>query len=651
MVGVLKFEEGLEFATFDSLRKSMQTHRYQVYKFVTEQIKSWDFERSVIKVMQLRERYITSLSKSGYDYDTSLKAMACHRLIRLLTQKRSDAEIKPVQLFSPKSGTPGISESLSVDDCVNALKHVVANEQVLVAINNKCINIYESGFSISKRGKAILKSMYLFTPLDRSTSIKNGFQNSRRKKKAKGSSRVLQRFDEYNEILMIYRSLGDLYQGYHTISDAHLTFFRQVLEQLRGARTVKKINIPKSSRSLSIALQYSPSVQSSNDPNIDDEEFNSPDDKTNFPTLIGFLKLDESEEKISFRVFPRNLDALIFLCETYESTSTNLKALYAESLISSIIETLPKWDVVGKNVEVPRKEGINCVCITDNTKCDCGPKILTEIDLIVVHHELDLCVVVEVKDYSYWKGYINGEKFDSRQLNYSEAAKKMTVKQDWVSENYDFHLVEPVIVTTLPEAFSEIDDVPIIFSRYFCEFLKQRAKQKDMQEIRVSNYQYPQIGYLDCYQKAIASSEKVKKAQKDIKMEIQEIGDSLKNLDQREREITGLISTHGEEYRLVNSKLGRLYKELKDAQSGSSKGDWERMAQSTIIATTKEEINTLRLEKQRINEKRTQLSQELSSTCEESKKLSEWQYSLRGEQASLAKKYRQSYFLCNPTCE
>jgi hypothetical protein len=98
--------------------------------------------------------------------------------------------------------------------------------------------------------------------------------------------------------------------------------------------------------------------------------------------------------------------------------------------------------------------------------------VITEIDIIAKSTKNPgRLITFEVKDFSFWKGWVWRQGSDIRQQYYEKAVNKLAIKENYIKEKYECETVESFIVTSIPESNDRIDKTQLIFLSDLTEFL------------------------------------------------------------------------------------------------------------------------------------------------------------------------------------
>jgi hypothetical protein len=153
-----------------------------------------------------------------------------------------------------------------------------------------------------------------------------------------------------------------------------------------------------------------------------------------------------------------------FFLRSYIDEEQKRKAMIAEQAIQDLVREDPIWKVVEQNIEIASIDGTP----------------ITEIDILIENsRNSGYFLLVEVKDYSFWKHWIHGGGIVSREKYYKKAAEKLQTKEQFIKETHEYHTIEKVIVSSIPEIWDRIDEIEIIEMMRFREYLKAKRKGKD----------------------------------------------------------------------------------------------------------------------------------------------------------------------------
>ena len=132
------------------------------------------------------------------------------------------------------------------------------------------------------------------------------------------------------------------------------------------------------------------------------------------------------------------------------------KSRRAELAVCDVIEDNGYWKVLDSNRDVIFE----------------GSEVITEIDIIAKSTKNPgRLITFEVKDFSFWKGWVWRQGSEIRQQYYEKAVDKLAIKENYIREKYECDTVESFIVTSIPESNDRIGQTQLIFLSDLTEFL------------------------------------------------------------------------------------------------------------------------------------------------------------------------------------
>ena len=162
-------------------------------------------------------------------------------------------------------------------------------------------------------------------------------------------------------------------------------------------------------------------------------------------------KITPSKDKIKFEIGVGSFSYFATFLLGFDRETLTEKSKSAELAVRRVFEENGHFEIVDTNTDI---------------ECDKRKLPITEIDIIAKSKvPIDgehLWIHCEVKDYSYWKGWLFGQGIPVRRSYFLKAVSKLSVKEDFIKKKYSCSKVKSVIVTTIREVFDEINDIPII---------------------------------------------------------------------------------------------------------------------------------------------------------------------------------------------
>ncbi len=165
--------------------------------------------------------------------------------------------------------------------------------------------------------------------------------------------------------------------------------------------------------------------------------------------LVALYEGEENNKKI-FVIGLEAFSLFTTFLESFDLEALEDKAHLAEEAVKDIIEMSNTWEIVNMRYEVVENEGEE-------------DKVITEIDIIAKKiDEPSTYILIEVKDYSFWGGWIYGGS-ERKRTYYKEAAKKMELRKKIIAEEFNAKKVYSLFVSSVPEPFAEISGIPVVF--------------------------------------------------------------------------------------------------------------------------------------------------------------------------------------------
>jgi hypothetical protein len=159
------------------------------------------------------------------------------------------------------------------------------------------------------------------------------------------------------------------------------------------------------------------------------------------------VNLVNIKEKVDFKIGIGALTMFVMFLLGFDKDHLDEKAQRAEIAVKDIIEHFGYYKVVESNVDVIQEEG----------------EVITEIDIIAQSKIDNTWVTFEVKDFSFWRGWIWGQGADQRKEYYFKAIEKLSIKEDFICEKYSCNEVTSIIVTSIPEPFTKLENVQFVY--------------------------------------------------------------------------------------------------------------------------------------------------------------------------------------------
>ena len=87
-------------------------------------------------------------------------------------------------------------------------------------------------------------------------------------------------------------------------------------------------------------------------------------------------------------------------------------------------------------------------------------------------------IAFEVKDFSFWRGWIWGQGAEIRKEYYLRAIQKLPIKEDFIRQKHSCNNITSVIVTSIPEPFDSIKGVKLIYLSNLSEELVKLSENQ-----------------------------------------------------------------------------------------------------------------------------------------------------------------------------
>ncbi len=166
------------------------------------------------------------------------------------------------------------------------------------------------------------------------------------------------------------------------------------------------------------------------------------------PHFVPHIKLGEDGGKAELEIGLGALTMFVMFLKGFQKEKLDEKSARAEKAVKEVIESTGFWKVIETNKEVFDTEG----------------ETVTEIDIIAQSlKDQDTWIHCEVKDFSYWRGWIFGKNIPVRKKYYQQAIEKIPIKENFIREKHQCKRIESLIVTSVPESFTEINGTSIIY--------------------------------------------------------------------------------------------------------------------------------------------------------------------------------------------
>jgi hypothetical protein len=329
------------------------------------------------------------------------------------------------------------------------------------------------------------------------------------------------------------------------------------------------------------------------------------------PQFVGCVEVNlvNIKDKVDFKIGIGALTMFVMFLLGFDKDHLDEKAKRAEVAVKDIIEHFGYYKVIESNVDVIQEEG----------------EVITEIDIIAQSKIDNTWVTFEVKDFSFWRGWIWGQGADQRKEYYLKAIEKLTVKEEFICQKYSCNEVTSIIVTSIPEPFNKLENVQFVYLSDLNETLAKLSgtNYTPRKKHQSSNFL---IRYFERLHSDYRQSDGFDKALNEILSEIDKIRENM-NLQKEEYEKVRstykmLISEHDTlilEQKLITKRLVKdkgekhyhLENELNDVKQkirGSNKNkkiraeilrELKSKYQQSLLELKKKEKEEERIEKTR----------------------------------------------------
>lgn len=239
-----------------------------------------------------------------------------------------------------------------------------------------------------------------------------------------------------NSIIMLLRAPLPFYRAMKNLTQKEIEITIELLNKLTEneeshSTGLKKVRVPRKSVIYSTLKKLSPEKG---------------EDRR--PKFVACIEEKEENSKVEFSVGIGALTMFVMFLQGFKREQLDEKAKRAEFAVKDVIEFSDYWEVVETNTEI----------------LDEGGETVTEIDIIArSKKDPDQWVHCEVKDFSYWRGWIFGRNIEIRRQYYQKAVEKLPVKEQFIKEKFSCKKIKSFIVTSIPEAFEEINGVPLVY--------------------------------------------------------------------------------------------------------------------------------------------------------------------------------------------
>ena len=311
--------------------------------------------------------------------------------------------------------------------------------------------------------------------------------------------------------------------------------------------------------------------------------------------LVALYEGEENEKKV-FVIGLEAFSLFTTFLESFDLEELEDKAHLAEEAAKDIVESSNAWEIVNTRYEVVENEGDE-------------DKVITEIDIIAKKKDDPTTyVLIEVKDYSFWGGWIFGGS-ERKRAYYEEAAKKMELRKKIIAEEFGAKTVYSLFVSSVPEPFTEIKSIPVIFIEDLSAKLSELAGIKEESD---TERQKPTNFLLRYYESLVSFLEKSKQ----IEVEIQIKKKQKHELFKKKKEHVNKINNLNMKAQSIKSELRVLLarkKLLKKKRMGTTDSDQ--------IMKIRKEIKQINSELLRYKEQLEKIEEKIENENQEIEKI------------------------------
>ncbi len=251
------------------------------------------------------------------------------------------------------------------------------------------------------------------------------------------------------------------------------------------------------------------------------------------PKFTGCIKSETVNEdgKIDYYIGIGALSMFGMFLLGFTRSHLDDKSFRAERAVRDIIEANNYWKVIESNKEV----------IFENHE------VITEIDIIAQStSNPDEIITFEVKDFSFWKGWIWNQNADTRRAYYENAVEKLPVKEEYIKSKYNCKTIRSYIVTSIPESYNKIKDTELIYLNDLTEFLYKLSNHPYIPRKRHRSTNFL-IRYYENLKKDMEHSKK-------IEVKINENKEILAEIKKQLDEIKKEYENARDQYKIVKSE-------------------------------------------------------------------------------------------------
>ena len=380
-----------------------------------------------------------------------------------------------------------------------------------------------------------------------------------------------------NSILMLLRAPLPFYRSMQLLSpqdQEYLLKFHSKLISITESKTdgILKVRLKKDAIATRILKNLVP------DENSDDRR----------PKFVCCMLTKSNEKgKVEFTIGIGALTMFIMFLLGFNREHLDEKARRAEIAVKDIIEHSGYFRVVESNTVVTEDNG----------------EVITEIDLIAQSKiNPEDWVTFEVKDFSFWKGWIFGSGSEMRKEYYIKAEQKIEVKENFIKQKHECEKITSAIVTSIPEPINQIGNVKLVYLSDLSEFLAKMAKVEHSPRKKHLGSNFL-IRYFERLQSDAFHADELSQKITEIKIEAQKIKEEMDLLKAEYDKIrdTYKMLTSEQETLVIEEKLTRkrlvkdtgerhyaIEKELEDVRAKLTKSKRDKKIKADILRAHKE---------------------------------------------------------------
>lgn len=384
-----------------------------------------------------------------------------------------------------------------------------------------------------------------------------------------------------NSILMLLRAPLPFYQAMAILSEVEQDYILSLHSKLvskskQDSSGIVRVRLTKNSMAVKVLSKLAPPTDTSD----------------RRPRFVACLQdpAYKDPEKVEYHLGLGALTMFTMFLLGFDRDHLDEKATRAENAVKQVIEHSGHWKVVDSNTEVIMGDG----------------EVITEIDIIAQSlRDRGVWTTFEVKDFSFWKGWIFGHGIDARREYYLKAIAKLPIKEEYIQEKHDCEAINSVIVTSIPEPYSELEDIPLI---YLSDMYEELAKMTSNDYTPRKRHQSSNFltRYYERLMNDYKSADDLNKPMDGIRTQIQVLRKELTTIKGEYQSVkdtySGIVSEH--DTLIVSEKLAskrllmdtgekhyQLEEELKQIRVKISKIKRDRKVKASILKELKGKYN------------------------------------------------------------